>query len=353
MRLAIARQWLLQDDALLVRELARRYRLHVYEFADEARLIGHTATSGDLGALLQAIAGLTSDGEETRPGPCVDQVLSEFRGAAPAAAVVVTDGIASLSAGDKLSAARQPQLLGVPLYTIPMGGSEAVADLEIYDLQVDPIVFIGDTVAVDATARGWELEGRQAVFELQNANQSVPLDRTVVTLPDGGQTTPVRLSFTPEYEGEYELIVAAEPFAEELNRENNLLRRRVQVRQGRLRVLLMERAPRWEYRHLKALLERDPNIDLRTVLQESDLEHQREDRTALGGVPATRDDLFAYDVLIVGDIDLQYLNPGVLELVREFVRTRGGGLILIAGERHNPSAFAGTPLEPLVPVILG
>ena len=36
-------------------------------------------------------------------------------------------------------------------------------------------------------------------------------------------------------------------------------------------------------------------------------------RTALAGFPATRDDLFAYDVLILGDVDLQYLNPGALE----------------------------------------
>ena len=351
-RLAIAKEWLLREEASLFRELARRYRLQVYEFSDEPRLIGQSTTAEQLNAAVQAISNLEPDGNETRPGPCLDRVLAEYRGAPPAAVVVISDGIASLSTREKLSSARLPGSLIVPLYTIPMGSSAAAIDLEVYDLRVDPIVFVGDTVSADVTTRGVGLAGRQASIELHLTGRSSAIDHATITIPEDGQPTSVRLSFTPEYEGDHELIVAAEPHAEERNRDNNVLRRRIHVRQGQFRVLLIERAPRWEYRHLKAVLERDPNIELRTVLQESDLDHQREDRTALSGFPATRADLFAYDAVILGDIDLQYLNPGALELVREFVATRGGGLILIAGESNNPSAFRGTPLESLIPVEL-
>ena len=349
-RLAIAKQWLLRDNARLVRELARRYRLRVYEFADEPRLIGHSTTDEDLAATIQEIDDSQSAGLETRPGPALDRTLADYRGGPPAAAVVISDGIASLATADKLSSAVQPGKLGVPLFTIPTGSRDAALDLEIYDLRVDPVVFAGDTVSVDVTARGIGLNGRRAEFELQQAGRSASLDRSTITISEDGQPSSVRLSFTPQHEGDFELIVAAESDVEELNRENNVLRRHVLVRQGQFRVLLMDRAPRWEYRHLKAVLERDPNIELRTVLQESDLNHQREDRTALAGFPATRDDLFEYDVVIIGDVDLQYLNPGALELVQDFVAARGGGLILIAGERHNPSDFEGTPMQPLLPV---
>jgi len=224
--------------------------------------------------------------------------------------------------------------------------------LEIYDLQVDPILFVGDTASVELMARGFGLADREADFTLQRDGEPGLLAQATAELPDDGTPLPVRLPLTPTEEGDYELVIAARPVDGEINRENNLLRRRVQVRRDQIRVLLVERAPRWEYRHLKALLERDANIELRTVLQESDVEHQREDRTALAGFPSTQDDLFAYDVLILGDVDLQYLNPGALEMIREFVGTRGGGLILIAGERHNPAAFRGTPLEALIPIDL-
>jgi uncharacterized membrane protein len=350
-RLAIGQRLLLDKDQALIRELARRYRLHVYEFSDTARQIGHTTTDADLATTLEAIAALSPAGEETRPGPSLDQVLTEFQGAAPAAAVVLSDGIASLGAGDKLSAAQQPAALKVPVYTLALGSSTPALDLEIYDLQVDPIVFVGDTVSVELMARGFGLAGKEMEFVLQRAGEASLLASTTAQLSDDGTPVPVRLPLTPAEEGELELTITARPVAGEINRENNVLHRRVQVRRDQIRVLLVERAPRWEYRHLKALLERDANVELRTVLQESDLEHQREDRTALPSFPATSEDLFAYDVLILGDVDLQYLNPGALEMVREFVG-RGGGLILIAGERHNPQAFRETPLEALIPVDL-
>ncbi|MFO1092099.1 MAG: VWA domain-containing protein [Planctomycetaceae bacterium] len=350
-RLPRAQRLLLDEDGALLRALSRRYRVHVYEFSDSARRIGQTATESDLAAVRQAIAGLAANGEETRPGPCLDQVLEEFRGAPPAAAVVFTDGIPSREAGELLSRARQPLLQRVPVYTVALGSGQPAFDLAIDDLQADPIVFVGDTAAIDFAARGSGLQGREAEFLVQREGQPAVLSRSTVTMPSDGTTVPVRLSFTPAEEGEYELLVTARPIAGELNLDNNVLRRRVQVRRDRIRVLLVERAPRWEYRHLKAALERDPNVELRTVLQESDLEHQREDRTALASFPATREDLLAYDVVILGDVDLKYLNPGALDLVRDFVGMRGGGLILIAGTQHNPADFQGTPLESLVPVV--
>lgn len=350
-RLEVGQRLLLGNDGALLRDLARRYRLHVYEFSDAARQVGHTTSDADLVATEQAIATLTPGGDETRPGLCLDQVLSEFRGAPPAAALVFTDGIASLSDSEKLSAAQQPSALGVPVFAVALGSTAPALDLEIFDLQVDPIVFVGDTVAVEFTARGFGLENREVEFLLQLDGDPDVLARTTTVL-DGDTPTPVRLPLTPVEEGTSALIVTARPIAGEANRENNVLRRTVQVRRDQIRVLLAERSPRWEYRHLKSLLERDTNVELRTVLQESDLEHQREDRTALPGFPATQDDLFAYDVLILGDLDLQFLNPGTLESIRDFVGRRGGGLILIAGERHNPDAFRSTPLEPLVPVEL-
>jgi hypothetical protein len=126
----------------------------------------------------------------------------------------------------------------------------------------------------------------------------------------------------------------------------------VSVRRTKIRVLLVERAPRWEFRHLKPLLERDEMIELKTVLQDSDLDFVKEDRTALAGFPTQQDELEKFDVVILGDVDLAFFNPQSLAHLRSFVSEQGGGLLLIAGEKHNPKSFLGTPLEVLCPVDL-
>jgi hypothetical protein len=158
------------------------------------------------------------------------------------------------------------------------------------------------------------------------------------------------LTYTPREEGAYEFRIIAPPLDGETDLKNNELNQTVHVRSEQIRVLLVERAPRWEYRHLKSVLERDATIALHTVLQEADLTFEQEDRTALNRFPATEDELFLYDVVILGDVDLEYLNPGALGNLSEFVIRRGGGMIFIAGERHNPMNYGGTALEGLLPV---
>ncbi len=54
-------------------------------------------------------------------------------------------------------------------------------------------------------------------------------------------------------------------------------------------------------------------------------------------------------VLILGDIDPRLLSPSSLELIDDFVRNQGGGLIVIAGELNNPFQWNGSILEKLLP----
>ena len=120
-------------------------------------------------------------------------------------------------------------------------------------------------------------------------------------------------------------------------------------------MLLIDSAPRWEFRELKTLLEREKTVELHTVLQEADLEFADQDATAQqlrGRFPVNRDQLFAYDVVIFGDVNPEYLSPAILDNLSAFVSEAGGGLIMVAGTRFNPVEYAGTPLQTLLPVEL-
>ncbi len=161
-----------------------------------------------------------------------------------------------------------------------------------------------------------------------------------------------RTAHSPEDEGDLEYEVTIEPVAGESTLENNVARATVSVRSTQIRVLLVERTPRWEFRHLKPLLERDKMIELKTVLQESDIDFVQEDRTALPNFPARQVDLNEFDVVILGDIDLSLLNSQSLGHLKTFVSEQGGGLILVAGERHNPLSYAGRRSKLSAPLLL-
>ena len=68
--------------------------------------------------------------------------------------------------------------------------------------------------------------------------------------------------------------------------------------------------------------------------------------------PATKEELFKYDLVILGDIGTKELGAKPIEWMNEFVSKFGGSCLFIAGPRYNPSAYRGTELEKLLPVDL-
>lgn len=350
-RLDLAKSVLLRNHAALLEELEQRYRVRLFEFSDTARPVSTAEIDGATApAAIDAIRQLSASGLQTRPGPAVQNVLDSFRGTEPAAIVVLTDGIASSGDEDLLSRAAQslhePR---VPLYPIAIGSADPTRDLELYDLYSETVAFLNDPLTFEFRVKAFGYANRKVTFELRLADSDDVLATAETVLGPDGHPVSVRMSYTPAEEGTYVFNINAPGLVGETNLENNRLQQTVRVRSEQIRVLLVERAPRWEYRHLKSVLERDSTVDLHTVLQESDLSFEQEDRTALDRFPATVEELFRYDVVIFGDVDLDYLNPGALENLAEFVSQRGGGMIFIAGERYDPSSYGGSPLEDLLP----
>ena len=58
------------------------------------------------------------------------------------------------------------------------------------------------------------------------------------------------------------------------------------------------------------------------MLQDADPEHAEQEPTALGGFPLRREDLFAYNVVILGDVNPALLGSTALVDLAEFVRGR-------------------------------
>jgi hypothetical protein len=164
------------------------------------------------------------------------------------------------------------------------------------------------------------------------------------------------LIYRPGEIGRFDYVVVAEAQPREDRAENNRLRRTIAVREEKIKVLLADGQPRYEYRYLKTFLERRPeSIDLDVVLQTADPEYSAQDAVALPNFPTStegEDGLFSYDVVILGDADPLYFSASQLQALADFVTEQGGGLIFAAGEFFNPVSYQGTPLEPIIPVQL-
>ena len=358
-RLAIAQGLLTQDDAAFLKQLQAGHQLKVYRFSESAVAIATSdpdATSEEKDPIVAAIRALKADGDVTRPAEAVRKVLADFRGSLPSAIVILSDGITSSTDADRLSVVAETaaQRL-VPIYTVGIGSEEAMHDLNLFDVLVDDVAFVGDPITFTGKLRSSGFKGKKVTIELRRKGSRQALTRKKVTAAEDGQTLPIEITWIPEEAGEYEFILEAVPQRGESDEANNAEVRQVSVREGRIRVLLADLEPRWEFRELKTLLEREKTIDLHTVLQEADLEYADQDVTAAplrGRLPVNAEQLNGYDVIILGDLNPQYLTTGSLETLRNFVRDSGGGLIMIAGTQHNPVHYRGTPLEALLPIEL-
>src|SRR6185295_7135207 len=65
-----------------------------------------------------------------------------------------------------------------------------------------------------------------------------------------------------------------------------------------------------------------------------------------------RSEFFANDVIFLGDMPGANYSPRFCEMVKEFVGTFGGGLVIISGPRFGPSQLAGTELADMLPVVV-
>jgi uncharacterized membrane protein len=358
-RLAIAEGLILKDKARLLRQLQEQYRVRIYHVSNSAQPLADVGRPGDVETAAAKLRALEAIGAQTRLGDGVRQVLTELRGAPPSAIVLLSDG--QTTEGESLSkAAELASRKGVPLFTVGLGSPEPARDLELTELLVDDVVFVDDAVRFQAKLSAKGFQGQKVVVRLKerepdstDPKSDRELETKELDAPRDGQPERIELVHRPKTTGERTFIVEVEPRPREIQTDNNRIERVVNVRKEKLKVLYLDSEPRYEFRYLKNYLERDETIDLNVVLLSSDTEYSEQDRSALPTFPASKEDLFAYDVVIVGDADTSYLSQSQMQSLVQFVTEKGGGVLFIAGELFYPQGYRGTPLELLFPVELG
>ena len=351
----LVRTLLVEREGALPDALRRDYRLRLY-FVTGARPV----RGEGLDELIEEFRSLEPSGESTRLGTAVRAVLDDLRGTAPAAVVILSDGI-NTDGPDLSDAATYARSKGVPLFTVGLGDERPVRDLELADLLVDDVVFVGDVVNFEFQLSGTGFAGREVEIVLRDRDKPGVLASIRATVGSDARPQRLRLPYRPNEVGKFRYVVEVTALEGEREVDNNRQERTVTVSDQRIRVLLVWGYPSYEYRYLANMLQRDASIELNTVLQSADPEHAEQSAAALRGFPVRRDELFEYNVIVLGDVDPAELSASMMQNLVDFVYNQespgapggGGALVCIAGPEYMPSAYRDTPLEPLLPVELG
>ncbi|MCG2684631.1 MAG: hypothetical protein L6306_13590 [Planctomycetales bacterium] len=341
----LLRTLLTERDGELLRKVAENHNLRVNFLTDD-----RPSRQRDVPGIVEEIRSSAPAGENTRLGEAIIAALDDPRGTSPAAIIALTDGI-NTDGPSPAEAAGKARRRGVPLWFVGIGGDRPLRDLKLTDLMVDDVVFLDDAVNFECKLTAVGFEDRKASIVLREKDKPEVLAEVQATAGPDDRPVQVRLPYRPDRVGRFEYVVEAVPQEGESQAENNRQSRAVEVRKEKIRVLLAWAYPSFEFRYLRNMLERDETISLHTVLQDADPEYAEQDAAALRGFPSRREELFAFDVVILGDADPALLGPGALQNLADFVDqpAKGGALALIAGPKFMPAVYRDSPLERLMP----
>ena len=255
------------------------------------------------------LKALNADDPKSEITDTVAELLQRDENDLPAAIVLVTDGRdnGSQTAWDDLS--REAARLKVPVHVYGIGGS-AAGFLVLKDAAIQDTLFVEDTVTVPFRFRTQGLKDADVELTLTLGGKEVASKR--VTAKDGQDVTET-LSFTPAKEdaavGKKEIVAS------------------VKVVQGQ-----------------------EPLQDrFAKMVRVADRKAMESGPPFLPNFPDQRKDLFAYDLLVIGDVDANYFTAEQRNWIKDFV-AEGGGLVVIAGRLHAPATWLGTPLADVLPV---
>ena len=265
------------------------------------------------------------------------------------AVAVVGDG--DWNAGDPPSeAALRLKAAGVGVVAVPVGGATPPADVRVASVDAPSFAVAGKSLRVPVAIESTLPRPHDAVVTI-TASSGATVSETTRLRPMG--TTRTALTLPSMSAGETMVRVEVAGHADEIRGDNNAAEAAVSVREERLKVLVVESEPRWEYRFLRNALSRDPGVEVSCLLF-----HPGADSRGGGNAdyvaefPATKEMLSKFDVCFLGDVGI---GPGGLsveqaEWLDGWVRRQAGGLVLVPGRRGRQASLAGTPLGDISPV---
>ena len=239
----------------------------------------------------------------------------------------------------------------VPIFSVPVGSRSRLPDVELLSFDVPTFGVSGKTVRIPFTIESSLPREHTATVVMTTAEGTrVTQDVRVVAM---GRTTDAIL-WKPETVGDFTLTLTVPTHGEERLTENNVKTAPIAIREEKLKVLVIETLPRWEYRYLRNALSRDPGVEVSCLLFHPGLSKVGGgNRDYIQAFPDALEELAKYDVVFLGDVGIEegQLTEEQCRLLKGLVEQQASGLVFMPGWQGNQLSLVDSPLDPLLPVV--
>lgn len=249
-----------------------------------------------------------------------------------------------------VGAAQKYRLRGVPIFTIPVGSETRLPDLDLLTVTAPTYGIVGENVQIPFTIRSSLDRQVRTIVRLRD---DAGRERTKnIILPPNTETYDSIL-WRLEKEGSSTLNLSVPVEDGELVSANNSRKFTIAGRPERIRVLIVETLPRWEFRFLRNALQRDPGVELSCLLLRPEL-GASEGLDYIPEFPKTLEELSKFDVVFLGDVGIgpNQLTKEQCTQIRGLVENQASGVVFLPGPQGNQFTLLDTDLSDLMPVTL-
>lgn len=254
----------------------------------------------------------------------------------------------------------------VPVSSIVIGSHHVPKDAAVAGVETAETTLLGDKLSVKASLKLDGYRGETVAVRLMKGTEQV--DRKTVNVPEEHFRTKVEFSQPTKEAGTFgyrvEVVAADGSPLKETVLANNSLERQVTVSDDRVKLLVIDSAPRWEFRYLKNLFSGpDKKVLLQYVLTNPTRLAEAPPGSPIHAsatrpfgqfqadlLPENEQEWLKFDVIVLGDVPPSVLDEKTLKILDKFVSKRGGTLVVVAGADNMPHAYADTVLAKMLPV---
>lgn len=375
----------LQRDAAWHVRAAQDFAVRLYAF--DARL-----------RAIDSFEQIKFDGNSSALGNAVETVRSRFADRPAAGILVFTDGMNT----DALPSMTQAAEEHLPVYPIVDLGRDQLRDISVTEPTVTQSAFELSPVQVEAAVQCQGFRGRPLVVRLIDERGTTLQEQTLTPDSDTYHKR-LRFQFRPQEPGIQFVRVRAmlksedspslemPPSRAEVTTANNQRLVAIDRGGGPYRILYVAGRTNWDYKFFRRAVVEDQELRLAGLIriarkeakfgfrdravdstnplfagfeEDQDAAEQYDEPILLrmgeldeeelkGGFPKTEDDLYRFDALVLDDIDAKFFTQEQMLLIRQFVASRGGGLLMLGGsEAFERGGYRDTPVGDLLPVYL-
>jgi uncharacterized membrane protein len=306
----------------LLRSLQQKFDTRLFKFGEDTQAITDVKTL-DYG-----------DGDSNL-GRAMEVVQEALKGEPIAGLVVISDG--AMKSPEKLI---DPLLSlraeGIPVYSIGVGQVQYQRDIEVSQVKLPRQILKGSRVMANVVINQRGYDGQ--TVDLLVEDDSRILHKQAIRLEAGRQFFKIPLAIEDTGERQIKFYLANKPGEQIV--ANNHRQGMLSIDNKKMRILYFEGEPRFELKFIRRAIADDRNLGVTGLIRTADAKFYRvgieSEQELRNGFPITRAELFSYDALILGSVEISLLSREQQELIIEFVSQRGGGLLMLGG-RH---AFA-------------